>query len=101
MKEFTEALKAHITRRIDPDGHGYARPICECIDAFVASWRPVPTYAPSFDEAEFAELTRKGREAWAGVGSASEWVDEQRGGHDEVERLRADAPRLRETSRIK
>lgn len=37
-------------------------------------------YAPSFDEAEFEKLTRKGREAWKDVGDATSWVDELRGG---------------------
>ena len=39
-------------------------------------------YAPSFDEAEFEKLTRKGREAWKDVGDATAWVEGLRGGDD-------------------
>lgn len=39
-------------------------------------------YTPSFDEAEFAELTRKGKEAWKDVDSAAAWIEELRGGAD-------------------
>ena len=36
---------------------------------------------PGLDEAEFARMVEKGTAAWAGIGaSASEWVDELRGG---------------------
>lgn len=39
-------------------------------------------YAPQFDEAEMARLTRRGAQAWKDVSDATAWVDELRGGGD-------------------
>jgi hypothetical protein len=39
-------------------------------------------YAPQFDEAEMARLTRRGAQAWKDVADATAWVDEIRGGGD-------------------
>jgi hypothetical protein len=37
-------------------------------------------YAPRLDEAELKRLTRRGEQAWKGVGNATDWVDQLRGG---------------------
>jgi hypothetical protein len=37
-------------------------------------------YAPKFDEEELNRLTRRGEQAWKGVGDATDWVDQLRGG---------------------
>lgn len=37
-------------------------------------------YAPTFDEDELNRLTRRGEQAWKGIGDATEWVDQLRGG---------------------
>jgi hypothetical protein len=39
-------------------------------------------YAPQFDDADMARLTRRGAEAWKGVPDATAWVDDLRGGGD-------------------
>ena len=39
-------------------------------------------YAPQFDEADMARLTRRGAQAWKDVAEATAWVDELRGGSD-------------------
>lgn len=39
-------------------------------------------YAPSFDEAEMSRLNRRGVQAWKDVASATDWVDDLRGGGD-------------------
>jgi hypothetical protein len=37
-------------------------------------------YAPRFDDAEMARLSRRGALAWKDIGDATDWVDELRGG---------------------
>ena len=39
-------------------------------------------YAPQFDEADMARLTRRGAQAWKDVADATAWVDDLRGGSD-------------------
>lgn len=39
-------------------------------------------YAPRFDDAEMARLTRRGTEAWKDVTDATAWVEDLRGGGD-------------------
>ena len=39
-------------------------------------------YAPQFDEADMARLTRRGAQAWKDVADATAWVDHLRGGSD-------------------
>ena len=39
-------------------------------------------YAPQFDEADMARLTRRGAQAWKDVADATAWVDELRGSGD-------------------
>jgi hypothetical protein len=39
-------------------------------------------YAPRFDEQAFERFTRRGTEAWKGIDSASDWVDDLRGGEE-------------------
>ncbi|MGN6527023.1 MAG: hypothetical protein ACTHL8_11580 [Burkholderiaceae bacterium] len=39
-------------------------------------------YASNIDERQLERLSRRGAEAWKGVGDATAWVDELRGGKD-------------------
>ena len=39
-------------------------------------------YASDIDERQLERLSRRGAEAWKGVGDATAWVDELRGGED-------------------
>jgi len=39
------------------------------------------THEPSYSEAEFQEMVRRGTAAWSDVPNATEWLDGMRGGH--------------------